>query len=67
MNNRCSSYTVTLIRNDNLISTGFCLGFFVKGGGVGPKNIFGATQSREKIFRPSRGSGGMLPRIILRR
>ena len=37
------------------------------GGGVNPKQIFPATQRREKFFRPSGGSGGMFPRKILKR
>ena len=46
--------------------SGFYLGFFLWGGESILKNIF-EPRGGEKtdFFRPSRGSGGMLPRKIL--
>ena len=47
-------------------SSGFYLGFFVWGKSI-LKNVLSHTAERKKFFRSSRGSGGMLPRKILKR
>ena len=49
---------------------GFYLEFFVwggGGGGVDPKKFLEPRSSAKKSFSPSRVSGGMLPRKILKR
>ena len=46
--------------------TGFYLRFFVRGE-VDSKNILDPHSGEKIYFRPSRGSGDMLPRKILKR
>ena len=65
MNVKANVIVKTPFGDTDPMHPGFYLGFFVWGG-VDPEENFGATRRRENFFRPFRGSGGMLPRKILK-